>query len=123
MGITQITDKKDFIRHYDWIKECGFTDISPENVLANCLLGKYWGFVGELDGKDVGIAIGYTKGTMAYIVGLWCKNNLSKFLDSFIQLLKDNGYKTIRASSDHPEKAYARLMGMEKLWSIYEREL
>ena len=119
MDIKQITDPEDFIKHYDWIKECNFVDIAPEIVLANCLTGKYWGFIVE----DIGMVIGYTKGTMAYIVGVWAKNNLSKFLGSFLKLLKDSGYKTMRACSDHPEKAYERLMGMKKLWTVYERTL
>jgi len=121
--LTRIQNKEDFILYYPWIKECYPVNLTPEQILANCLLGKYWGFTGSVDEKAVGIGIGETHGNTAFLVVVWAKNKLSTFLEPFLKLLKESGYKTIRASSKHPEEAYQRLTGMKKLWSVYEREL
>jgi len=123
MRIVQIKHKEDFVHHYQWIKEINLFEITPEICLSKCLTGEFWGYLGLMNNKPVGLVIGRTYGDMAFIVGLWCKNNLKNFLPSFWNVLKKNGYKTARSSSKLSREAYQRLMSMDELWTVYERIL
>ena len=121
--IKQIADKKDFLKLYDWIQDCPFTDTDAETVLGNCLLGKYWGLIGLIDDRPAGLVIGQTRNKTAFIIALWCKNNVKTFRDAFFSLLKAKGFNQIIAHSNHHEDAYQKVLGLKKLWSIYGRSL
>ena len=115
--------KQEAVDHFQWIKECRFTEIEPEIVLSRVLTGEYISMKGEIDGEIVGIAILRAQGTTLFVVGCWCKNNLSRFMDSFIDLVKGSGFEKIRAYSDADPKAYEKLTNMKKIYSVFEREI
>ena len=119
----QIIPKHDFVKYYGWIQQIPFVDITPEICLARCLTGQYQGVTGLIKGQPIGIAVYYIKDDMAFIVGLWAKNQVVRFKELFLDYLKKNNIKVIRSVSKLPSESYSKLMGMEKLWSVYERVL
>ena len=123
MIIARITNKEDFIKYYYLMKDIPLFDITPETCLAKCLTGEFWGYLGTGGKEPVCIVIGRDYGKMAFIVGVWAKNSLKPFLSSFWAILKDQGYTTARSSSMFDIEAYQKLLGMKKLWTVYEREL
>jgi len=123
MNIKPITNPEDYIRYYPWIKDLNYSDMTPPLCLSRCLSGQYKGLLGLKKDKPVGIVIYWTKGDFCFVVGLWCKNNLSGFQNQFWDMMKNQGIKTVRSSTTRPEEAYGRLMGMKKLWTVYERKL
>ena len=123
MEIKLIHSPEEFISRYDWIKQIDYTDMEPYECLGRCLSGRYSGCIGYKD-KAVGIVIYYIYDTdKCWVVGLWAKNNLEGFQKLFYDELKSMGIKTVRSSTTLSDTAYERLMGMKKLWSVYERAL
>lgn len=120
--LREITNKEEFISLYPWIKECNFTEITPELVLARCIAGEYFGCVGEKD-TVAGMAIYRPYGDMVFVVGAWAKNNLKEFMPEFLVKMKSLGFKTLRTSANFNETAYSRLTGLKKLWTVYEGAL
>ena len=123
MDIIKIKDKEDFITYYKWIKQCNFVESSPDQILLNCLNGTYFGFLAKDKGKVKGMAVCKAVGSMVFIVGCWCKNNVANFNNAFFDKLKAEGFKTARSSSYRDIAAYEKVIGMRKLWTVYERTL
>ena len=123
MRIEFIKDKELFIENFDMLKKIPFVDNTPEEVLGFCLTGKYYGYLGYKDNKVVAIVVFYTIDKLAFVVGLYARNNLKGLPDLFWEELKKNGIETARASTDQPIKDYGKRMGMEKICTMYERIL
>ena len=123
MDIKAIEKKEDFIGYYDWIRAIDYSDITPEICLARCLVGDYIGMIGIKEGETVGIIIYKITGSDCWVVGLWCTNNLSGFQSKFFEFLKKKGVTKVRSSTTRPEKGYGKLMGMRRLWTVYEKVL
>jgi len=120
--ITPITDNEDYLDYIDWLKDIPFTDMTYLDCLSRCLSGQYKGLVGTIDGVKVGIMIYYIYDVdKCYIVGMWCRKNLQKFIDTGLEIFKSNGIKSMRCTSiiDNFEK----ISHMEKVRTLYEREL
>ena len=116
--------KEDFINIYPLIKKIKFTDMEPADCLCRCLLGKYKGYIGYKKNIPVGIITYYIfDSTNCFVVGLWVKNNFRSFKNLFFEEMKKKGIEKIRCSTSLPEKAYGRLTGMNRLWSVFEIEL
>ena len=85
IDIQPILNPEDFLKHVDWLKDipyCG--GMTYTDCLAKCLTGQYWGLLGLVDGNPVGIMVFYLydSGTKCFIIGLWGRNNLQKFVDT-----------------------------------------
>jgi len=123
MDIKPIKNKEDYIEFYPWIKECNFTEVTSDQVLANCLNGVYFGYVGFDKEKLVGMAICKDYGDMVFLVGTWCKGNLYKFEKQFFIVMKTKGFKTLRGSVRAGRKFPENIEGLKPLWTVYEKEL
>ena len=113
----------DFIYYYKYIQEMKSTNLSPEVCLGRCLTGQYHGLAGFEDDECCGIVIYYVTGDVCRVVYLHAINAVKKFRDDFYELLKERRVKSVQAESTHNEKAYERLMGMKKLYTVYGRTL
>lgn len=123
MLFKKMTSPEHIIAVYPWFQDIDFSDTSPAICLSKCLAGEY-----EIDlaikGEDaVGIVIYRMQGDYCWVVGSWCKNNLKGFPDMFFINLKDRGIKRVRCSSTRDPRAFAKVMGMDRLWSVFEKEL
>ena len=79
--------------------------------------------VGEEDGQIRGVLIYHNKFPLFDIKGLYAKNQVSKFIAAFEAIIKEKKYTHIRAISTHNEEAYTKVTGLEKMWSVFGREL
>lgn len=124
MQVYPIKDKEIFVKCLPWLREIKFVDMTPLDCLARCLTGQYLGSLGVKNGKPVAIVIYYLfDSDKAFVVGLWAKNNLKDLPEEFYFQLQEQGIKTVRASSTHNPEAYARLIKMEKKFTVFERSL
>ena len=115
---------KDFMNYYNYISQLKSVNLTPETCLGRCLLGQYFGLAGFDNGKCAGIIIHYmlNKETCK-VVYLHAVNAVNRFKEEYYKLLKADGIRQVQAESEHNEKAYERLMGMKKLYTVYGRTL
>lgn len=124
MEVHPIKNKEVFIKCWPWFQEIDFIDLDPAEVLARCLTGQYLGSIGIKEGKPVALVIYYVFDTnKVFVVGLWAKNNLKDLPEEFYLQLKEQGIKTVRASSKHNPEAYAKLIKMDPKFTVFERAL
>lgn len=121
--ILPIPDHKFLLEHFDWLEACNFIDITPMQVIAKVVQGEYFALVGYDSHKPTALVICKSEGTTCFVVGLYAKNSLRKVLDEFLVKLKDAGFESLRSLTNHKEEPYERLLGMKRLWSVYERKL
>ncbi len=120
--ISPVTDQAEILSCYELIKAIPYVDMTPETVLAKCLTGEYEVVV-DCQDEPSGIAISTKQGTTCFVVGVYAKNNVKFNMEEYIELLKSVGYTKIRAVSTKPELAYSRLLKMNKLWTVFERDI
>ncbi len=103
--------------------EIDFVKTTPLECLGKCLTGEYTVVGAIKDNEIVGFAAYVVRDTSAVIVATCLINNLKQFRDDFFNGLKLQGIATILAESTREENAYQRIMGLEKVYSVYERSL
>jgi hypothetical protein len=122
MKLRRITDKENYVECLPWLKEIPFSDMTYLDCLARCLTGQYQGIEGEIEGARAGIMVYYLYDTdKAFIVALWCRKNLQRFVSLGEIFFRSEGVKTIRCSS--VIDVFDTMPGMKKLWTVYERAL
>jgi len=123
--IFPLPNSKFLIEHFDWLEACNFTNVTPEEVLSRVILKEYTALVGTYKGVNEGLVvykpIPNTK--TVFVIGLYAKNTLHKFYEEFLTMMHIQGFTKMRCSSNHNDKAYQRLLGVTKLWSVYERDI
>lgn len=106
-----------------WIYDIPFIDITPEDCIGRILTGQYQAIVG-IDDKPQAIVVYYFKSRIdCYIVGVWGRNNLCKYLKPFYKLLKEAGIKRTQAASTLPQEVFERATTMKRSYISYEKEL
>ncbi len=121
--IRPISQQREIIALFPYISEIPFVDVTAETMFARVLLGDFGMLVGEEDGEICGVLIYNNKFPVFDIKGLHAKNQVSKFISAFEKLLREKKYTHIRAVSVLSEKAYTKVTGLKKLWSVYGKEL
>jgi hypothetical protein len=115
--------QQEIIAAYPFFQEIDFTDMTPETCLGRCLTGQYHCFCGKKGGHVIGFVAFYIRDSAAFVVALSGKNTLKEGLPLFIDMLKKSGIKKIRSETKIKDSVYSRLLGMEKIYSTFERVL
>lgn len=124
MRLELVTDEHQILPYYYMLEDIPYADdLKPHQVLANILLGKYLCLLAYREDEVVGLVVYYVVGTMAFVVGLWGRNNLKGFPQMFYDTLKQYGITHVRAQTVLDSPAYGRKMDMVRLWSVYEHKI
>jgi len=110
LKINQIEDYK------KWL-DTGPEGITPEKIIYNVEQGIYKAALCD----DTGIIIYYPNGSIVHVVWFYSLPGTGK---KSIQELRDffrkEGFYRVRAGSKRCEKAFVRLTGMKKIYTVYE---
>lgn len=109
--------------HYKFITGIPTVDITPETMLARCLLGDYIALSFVEDNEPKGIVFFKGTGDSAFIVGIHLQDKTKLFYNLFYEQLKNSGYKYLKAVSKLPTEKFEGFSGFKKLWSVYGKEL
>ena len=122
-AITTINDTKEFIQYWDWIQEIPPLDDTHEQILGHCLLGNYLGLKLYLNGRVVGIVIYKPINSFIFIVGVYVKKHMNLFVEDAYAFFKKNGYSEVRAYTTHNEESFAKITKMQKVCSLFRKEI
>ncbi len=107
----------------DMFSEIDFVKITSLECLGKCLTGEYTVVGAIKDDEIVGFAAYVVNGNYAVVVATCLIHNLKQFRDDFFAGLKAQGIEVVLAESNREENAYQRIMGLKKIYSVYERRL
>lgn len=124
--IKRIENRLDILNLLDWIKETPLVDDTHERVLGHYLSGYYEAIVGYDESKNPkGLMIYFIKDSTKtlFIVLLYARGHVNKFLDEFVELCKKRGIKRVRGNSIHDTDIFRKIPGVERIYSVYEKEI
>lgn len=121
--IEKMTTAQEFIDSYPRMKEIPLAVGSARLLLSMCLSGEYSGLKLVLNKKIVGYVFYYIDGKTCKIIGLWCKNNFVFFRDGLYKYAEGLGCNKVRGISNLSDRAYREVMGMKKVYTVYERKI
>jgi len=124
--IKKLKNKLDILEFISWIKETPLVDDTHERILGRYLSGYYEAIVGyDESDNPKGLMIYYinAKTESLIIELLYARGNVNKFLDEFIDLCKQANIKRVRGFSLHDEHVFAKIPGVKRIFSVYEKEI
>lgn len=121
--IIQLTDAAQVAEVYLTIKKIPFIDLTPEDILVECLAGRFRCFI-DSGGYDGLCIVRFNSGTdKCHIVGVYAVNKVAEFRAEMEDTLRLMGVKTLTASSTRDPKAYERLTGFKPAWTRFSKEI
>ncbi len=122
--IEQITTTEGFIEAYPYMKKIPFVPGTTDRfVLASCLLNNCNGLKLTKDSDLCGYVFFSVHGDVWNIAGIWCENHFEDFKDQLFDYAKSMGCRMIEASTVHNEGAYAKLTGMDRVFTVFKKDL
>lgn len=123
--IKSLENRLDVLEFIDWIKQTPIVDDTHTQVLGRYLSGYYEAIVGYDEGNNPkGLMIYYiTNNDALFIVLLYARGQVNKFLDEFIELCKKRGIKRVLGKSVHSKEIFRKIPGVKRIYSVYEKEI
>jgi hypothetical protein len=123
--IKSLENRLDILEFIDWIKETPLADDTHARVLGRYLSGFYQGIVGYDEANNPkGLMIYYISNTdTLFIVLLYARGQVNKFLEEFVELCKKRGIKRVRGNSIHGAEIFRKIPGVKQIYSVYEKEI
>ncbi len=122
--IDVINTQTDLMSHYEFIKGIPVVNLTPETMLANCLLGVNWAISFVKDDEVVGVAIVRTvSSTELHVVGMHLVAHTKEFYEMFYKKIHSMGFKLMTATSALPRDRFEGFSGFEYNHSYYTKDL
>ncbi len=121
--IKLISSQNEVLKHIEFFKKIPYVNMSWETMLGRCLIGQYGAISFLEDNEPVGILIFENRHPELYVIGICLQNKVKDFYNLFFKEMKELKYTNIKAISKLPEAGYMKLLGFEKLWTVYGRNI
>ena len=123
MTLKHLNTQKDILETLPLLNKIPLIDISTETMLARALLGEY-GIMVNLDNDMLsGVLVYKNNFPEFFIVGVYAKNQVKEMFPLVIEELREQNYTSIKAVTRLTQKAYEKVTGFKKLWSVYGRKI
>ena len=121
--IRQLTDIDGMLILWPYLKEIPMINTTSNAVLAECLNGTSGVITGRLDDELCGFMVYQIHGENLSVIALYLPNHTKEFFDEFMVFCRAHKVKRLFAVSQAEPKAYARLLGLEILYTTFKREV
>lgn len=119
-----IRTQKELMDHYGFMQGIPVVNMTPETMLANCLLDINWAMSFVEDDKIVGVVIlKNISPTEVAVIGIHLVNYSKKFHDLFYSELYEMGIRNLQAISKLPEDRFEGFSGFKKEYTFYRKKL
>ena len=115
--IKQVSDGRQYA---EWINKAHDPEMPPARIIANIESGTFK----ILSCDEDGIFIYWPKGSIAWAIWFYTLPGKGQGLvEGIYDYLRKEGFQKVRAGSVRKEKGFMKITGMQKLFTVYEKEL